>query len=172
MRSRAAVRVVGPLYWIGYPMVVCVVLTVLLSSTVRILHLPLPEPILPMVLAFSWPLIRPSMLGPAMLFVIGMFEDLYLGTPLGLWTLALLGVYGAVLSARAFIIGQDTRVLLAWWVGSVSAAFVFAYLFVMLDVKVAASIIAVLLQLVPTLLLFPVANILVQRFDDGDVRFR
>ena len=35
-----------------------------------------------------------------------------------------------------------------------------------------ASLIAVFLQVVPTLLLFPFAHRLIERFEDGDVRFR
>ena len=35
-----------------------------------------------------------------------------------------------------------------------------------------ASLIAVFLQVLPTLLLFPFAHRLIERFEDGDVRFR
>jgi rod shape-determining protein MreD len=164
--------VVGPLHWVVYPALACLVATWILGTPVRFFTLPMPEPIFPFVLAFAWPLIRPSLLGPIALFVLGMFTDFFHGGPAGLWTLSLLGVYALVLFARPFIIGQEIRVLLAWYVGATSGAFLFAYLFVMLDVQVAPSLMAVFLQLLPTLLLFPLAAMMVDRFDDGDVRFR
>ncbi len=172
MRSRNAVRVVGPLHWVIYPSLICMAATVALGTPVRVFGLPLPEPILPMILAFAWPLIRPSMLGPAMLLVTGLFEDLFMRTPLGFWTLALLGIYAAVLFARSLLTGQETKVLLGWWLSLVAAAFVYAYFFRMLDANVAPGIVPTLLQFAPTAALFPLAQMLVQRFDDGDVRFR
>ena len=35
-----------------------------------------------------------------------------------------------------------------------------------------ASLLALIGQVVPTLLLFPFANQMIERFEDGDVRFR
>jgi rod shape-determining protein MreD len=164
--------VVGPLHWVIYPALASVAATVVLGTPVRIFGLPLPEPILPLVLAFAWPLIRPSMLGPAVLFLLGVFEDLFMRTPLGFWTLALLGVYAVILFARSLLLGQETRVLLGWWLGAVAGAFIYAYFFRMFEVKVTPGVVPTLLQFVPTALLFPLAHMLVQRFDDGDVRFR
>jgi rod shape-determining protein MreD len=173
MRSnRATVRVVGPLDLLILPALACLLATLVMATPIRLFGLPPPEPVFPMILAFAWPLIRPSMLGPIALLGVGLVLDLFWGGPLGLWTLALLGVYGAVLAGRSFIIGQDLPVLLFWYVGLVSGAFLFAYLFVMLDVQMTPSLPGVLMQLGVTLLLFPLTYWLVQRFDDGDVRFR
>ena len=169
---RASVRVVGPLDWVVYPALACIAATLILATPVRLFGLPPPEPVFPMILAFAWPLIRPSILGPVALLFLGVFLDMLWGGPLGLWSLALLGVYGAVLGARSFIVGQELPVLLLWYAGLSCGAFLFLYLFVMLDVKVTPTIVGVLLQLFATLLLFPLAYLLVQRFDDGDVRFR
>jgi rod shape-determining protein MreD len=172
VRNRAAVRVVGPLDWIGVPALVCVALSVAFATVVRFIGFPPPEPIFPMMLAFAWPLIRPSIIGPVALLALGLFEDLLLGTPMGLWALALVGVYAGILSTRHLIIGQDSRVLFGWWAGSASAAYFAAYLIVWASSGAAPSLIDAALQLFVTLALFPFANNLVQRFDDGDVRFR
>ena len=172
MRTRSAVRVVGPLHWVIYPSLVCMAVTVILGTPVRIFTLPLPEPVIPLCLAFAWPLIRPSMLGPLMLLLLGVFVDLYHNAPLGLTSVAALGVYGGVLAARPIIVGQEPRVLFAWWMGLITVAFLFDYLFMMLQTQVAPSVVAVILQFLPTAMLFPVAYWLYQRFDDGDVRFR
>ncbi len=172
MRSRAAVRVVGPLDWVVVPALICVALSVAFATVVRFVGFPPPEPIFPMMLAFAWPLIRPSMVGPVSLLVLGLFEDLLLGTPLGLWALVLLGVYAGILATRHLIVGQDFRVLFGWWAGAALSAYFAAYMVIWMSNRAAPSLIDSTLQLLVTLALFPFANNLVQRFDDGDVRFR
>jgi rod shape-determining protein MreD len=173
VRNRAAVRVVGPLNWVGYPALICVALSIAFATVVRFPGgFMLPEPIFPMLLAFAWPLIRPSMIGPLVLLVLGLFEDFLLNTPTGLWALTFLGVYAAILGTRHLIVGQDFRILFGWWAGLVSAAYLTAYLIICMSNGAAPSLIDSALQLLVTLALFPFANNLVQRFDDGDVRFR
>jgi rod shape-determining protein MreD len=165
--------VVGPLDWVGYPAVLCILLSIAFATAVRFPGgAQLPEPIFPILLAFAWPLIRPSMIGPVILLALGLFEDLLLGTPLGLWALTFLGVYAGILGTRHLIVGQDFRVLFGWWAGAVSCAYMASYLVICLDDSGAPSVIDATLQLGATLALFPFANNLVQRFDDGDVRFR
>jgi rod shape-determining protein MreD len=167
------VRVVGPLNWVGYPALICVALSIAFATVVRFPGgLKLPEPIFPILLAFAWPLIRPSMVGPIVLLVLGLFEDFLLNTPTGLWALVFLGVYAGILATRHLIVGQDFRVLFGWWAGAVCSAYAAAYLIICLSDVEAPSLIGSVLQLAVTLALFPFANNLVQRFDDGDVRFR
>lgn len=172
MRRGVAVRVVGPLQWIVYPALTAMAASLVLATPVELFGLKLPEPILPMVLAFAWPLIRPSILAPAMLFVTGLFLDLLWGGPLGLWPLCLLVVYGVVLLSRTLLLGQETRVLFIWYGACTFIAFLLAYLIVTLDAGAAPSLIALFWQVLPTLLLFPAAGWMIERFDDGDVRFR
>lgn len=172
MRRARAVRVIGPLQWIVYPALVAMALSVLLATPIRLFGLSLPEPVLPLVLAFAWPLIRPSVLAPAVLFGLGVFLDLLWGGPLGLWPLSLMSVYGLVLLARSLLAGQETRLLFFWFACAVVLAFLLAYLVVRMDVGAGPALWPVLMQIVPTLLLFPAADWLIQRFDDADVRFR
>lgn len=172
MRRPTPVRVVGPLQWIVYPALIVIALTVLLATPVAVFGFKLPEPILPLVLAFAWPLIRPSMLAPAVLFGLGLFLDLFLGGPLGMWPLALMAVYAVVLATRALLAGQETQALFGWYVGCVVLAFLLAYLVVSVTAGNAPSLLALFGQVIPTLLLFPAANWLIERFDDGDTRVR
>lgn len=172
MRRPRAVRVIGPLQWIVYPALIAMALTLVLATPIRLFGLRLPEPVLPLVLAFAWPLIRPSVLAPAALFGLGVFLDLLWGGALGLWPLSLMSVYGAVLLARNLLAGQETRLLFFWFVCAVGLAFLVAYLIVRLDVGAGPALWPILFQVLPTLLLFPAADWLIQRFDDGDVRFR
>lgn len=172
MRRPVAVRVVGPVGWIFIPAFLALSGTVLLATPVKLFGLSLPEPLLPMVLAFAWPLIRPSMLAPAVLFVLGVAVDIILGARLGLAPLMLLAVYGAILGARSFLIGQETPVLFLWYAVSATVALSVGYLIVTLGAGNAPSVLAFLMFVLPTLLLFPLADRLVERFDDGDTRFR
>ncbi len=172
MRRPVTIRVVGPVQWVFYPALIAIALTVLLATPVELFGLKLPEPVLPLILAFAWPLIRPSMVAPAVLFALGLFLDLFWGGTLGLWPLCLLSVYGAVLASRSLLAGQETQILFVWYALCALGAFVVAYLIVTLDAGRAPSLLALLGQVVPTLLLFPVADWMIQRFDDGDVRFR
>jgi rod shape-determining protein MreD len=68
--------------------------------------------------------------------------------------------------------GQETRVLFVWYTVAVLGAFFLAYVIATIDAGRAPSLLALLGQIVPTLLIFPLADRLIQRFDDGDVRFR
>lgn len=172
MRRAVAVRVVGPVQWIVIPALITVVATILLATPVELFGLNLPEPVIPMVLAFAWPMIRPSVVAPLVLTGLGLFLDIFTGGVLGLWGLALLAIYAVVLASRSFLIGQDTAVLFAWYAAGCGLAFVFAYLIVSLIARNPPSVLALIGQIVPTLLLFPFANSMIERFEDGDVRFR
>ena len=172
MRRAITVRVVGPLQWIVYPALIAIGITILLAIPVRLFGLNLPEPVFPLVLAFAWPLIRPSMLAPVVLFGLGVFLDLFWGGMLGLWPLSLLAVYGVILLTANLLAGQATIVLFALYVASTGLAFFLAYVITTMSLGNAPSLLAVLGQVVPTLLLFPLADWLIQRFDDADVRVR
>jgi rod shape-determining protein MreD len=172
MKHAFAVRVVGPQHWLGWPLLAVVLATVVFATPFRLFGLPLPEPIFPMVLAFAWPLIRPSILAPFALLLVGLFLDLFWGGPLGLWALSLLIPSAIVLVARSLILGQTVKVMFLWYAASVATTFGFAFVFTALDAMQNPSIVAVMLQLTVTLLLFPFAEMLIRRFDEGEVRFR
>ena len=172
MRRGFQVRVVGPQDWILFPALIALALTILFATPVKLFGLQPPEPIFPMVLAFAWPLIRPSMLAPLALLLCGLFLDLLWGGPLGLWALVMLGVYGVILLVRGLIVGQETLLLFFWFAGATVAAYAVAWLFVALDAGAAPSLWGSFLQAGITVALFPAANYLIERFDDGDVRFR
>lgn len=172
MRRPVTVRVVGPTQWIVYPALAVVAATVLLAVPIQLFGLKPPEPVLPLMLAFAWPLIRPSIIAVIVLFGLGLFLDLFWGGALGLWPLALMTVYGAMLLARTFLAGQQTAVRFALYVLAIGLAFLLAYTVVSLSAGNAPSLLALSGQVIPTLLLFPLADWLIQRFDDGDVRFR
>lgn len=160
------------LAWIGVPALICLAATIALGVPFRAFGLALPEPVFPMALAFAWPVIRPSLLAPLVLLLLGLFLDLYWATPKGLWALSLLIAYGSLLLARSLLIGQAAATLAGWYVAATALAFGAAYLFTTVDSGVAPSLTATGLQLAVTVVLFPLAYRLVRRFEDADVRFR
>ena len=136
------VRVVGPLQWVIYPALVCMAATLILATPVELFGLKLPEPVLPLVLAFAWPLIRPSMTAPAVLFGLGVFLDMFWGGTMGVWPLCLLTVYAVVLGSRNLLAGQETQVLVVWYPLCTMGAFLMAYLVVSLAAGRAPSLLS------------------------------
>jgi rod shape-determining protein MreD len=168
----AGARPMAPWRWIGVPIVQCLILTVIFSLPFRPFGLSLPEPIFPMVPAFAWAVIRPSMLAPAGVLVMGLFLDILWGAPLGLWALSLLLVYGAGLVGRSMMAGQSFPVMWAWYAAATGLVLGAAFLFTMVGAHATADPIAIAWQFLATVILFPFAHLLIDRFEDADVRFR
>ena len=59
-----------------------------------------------------------------------------------------------------------------WLIVLTLGAFALAYLIVAIRAGNPPSLLALFWQVIPTLLLFPVSAWLIERFDDGDTRFR
>ena len=168
----SAARRLSPLGWLGIPMLLCVLATVVLATPVRPFGLALPQPVFPLALAFAWALIRPSVLPPFALLALGLFLDVFWGGPQGLWPLCLLAAYAAVLLLRRLITGQDFIVMGAWYGLTAAAAFGVGYLLMTMDAGGQPSLLALGWQFLWTLLLYPFAHRLIDRYEDADVRFR
>jgi len=146
--------------------------TLLFGIPLRLWGLQLPEPIFAMPAVFAWAVIRPSVLAPMGILILGLFLDLFWGGSLGFWPLCLLIAYGILLAGRNMMAGQS-RVMLWIWYGMVTAiAQLSGYLFVMLDNRAMPSLVSVGWQYLATLVLFPFAYRLIDLFEDADVRFR
>lgn len=167
-----AARPLNPLLWIGLPMIQALALIVLFAIPLRVFGLSLPEPVFVLVPTFAWPVIRPSITAPFAVLGMGLMLDIFWGAPVGLWGLSLLVAYGVVLAGRSWMVGQSTPVMWAWYVAICGVAFGSAYLFSMLDSGGEASFIAVGWQFLATIVLYPFAHWLIERFEDADVRFR
>ena len=168
----SAARPLEPWRWLGVPMLQVLAATILFGIPFRAFGLQLPEPIFAMALAFAWAVIRPSILAPFGLLLMGLFLDVFWGGPLGLWALCLLIAYGGALAGRTMMAGQNRAILWAWYGATTATAMVAAYLFVLLDSKSAPGLVPIAWQFVATILLYPFANHLIEMFEDADVRFR
>ena len=165
-------RPLEPWRWLGVPMVQAIVATIAFGIPLRAFSLQLPEPIFPMVLAFAWAVIRPSILAPFAILVMGLFLDFFWGGPLGLWALCLLIGYGGALAGRSMMAGQSWIILCVWYALVTATAMVAGYLFVMLDTRSTPGVVAMAWQFLATIILYPFAQRLIDLFEDADVRFR
>lgn len=168
----SAARPLEPWRWIGLPLVYCAAVTILFGIPLHVFQWQLPEPVFLMVLAFAWAVIRPSVLAPFALLLGGLFLDVYWSGPLGLWALCLLIAYGCAFFGRSMMAGQSQLILFVWYALVTATAFVAGYLFVMLDSKSSPGLIPLAWQFLATIVLYPFAQRLIDRFEDADVRFR
>ena len=172
MASRNTTQTLQPWRWIAVPALLSICATVVLAAPFRLFGLGLPQPMFPLALAFAWAVIRPSILGPLALFVLGLFDDFFWDGPLGLWALALICAYGLALSGRSLMAGQGSVVMGAWYAAACCLGVGVAFAFASLVAHERPNLFAVLWQLLWTMALYPVVLWLVNRFEDADPRFR
>ena len=71
-------------------------------------------PMLNIIVIFYWTVYRPDLVPPAVLFLIGLIDDVVMGTPLGLMASIFVLLYGVTLSQRQFFIGKPFYIT---WLG-------------------------------------------------------
>jgi rod shape-determining protein MreD len=168
----SAARPLDPWRWLGVPMVQALIATLLFGIPLRIWGLRLPEPVFAMPVVFAWAVIRPSVLAPMGVLIMGLALDIFWGGPLGFWAICLLLGYGVVLAGRNMMAGQSQAILWSWYGLVTATAFAAGYLIVMLDAQTMPNLVAVGWQFLATMLLYPFAHRLIEMFEDADVRFR
>lgn len=105
---------------------------------VTVLPLPLPGygtivPMLALCSVFFWAVHYPSLLPPAVVFAIGLFQDVLTGALVGSGVVVLLLAYGAVIRQRVFF--RNKSFLVIWWsfmivaLGAGALAWILASLF-------------------------------------------
>src|SRR5579872_2072350 len=161
-----------PWRWLMAPMAVCMILTLLFAAPIEVFGLQLPEPVFAMVPAFAWAVLRPSILAPAFLLLLGLFCDLIWGGRLGLWGLSLMVAFGFVLVTRNMMSGQGRLMMWVWYAAAWSAGMGVAYTATVVHDGHGPTLLAVAGQWLPTVLLYPAADRLIARFEDSDPRFR
>jgi len=165
-------RPLEPWRWLGVPLLQALGATLIFGIPFHIWGVQLPEPVFPMAVAFAWAVIRPSILAPFGVLIMGLALDLYWGGPLGFWALCLLIPYGMALAGRNMMAGQNHAVVWAWYGMVTATAMLAGFLFVMLDSRSTPSLVAVGWQFLATIVLYPYAYRLIDMFEDADVRFR
>jgi rod shape-determining protein MreD len=166
------IRGLNPWLWIGAPMLQAMVATLLFALPIRVFGLQAPEPVFAMAPAFAWAAIRPSVIAPFAVLILGLFLDYLWGGPRGLWSLSLLLTYGLALSGRSMLAGQGRITLFVWYAALTALSFFMAWLITAMTAGGAPNLIGVGLQYLATIALYPFAQALIDLFEDADVRFR
>jgi rod shape-determining protein MreD len=165
-------RSLEPWRWLGVPMLQVLAATMVFAVPLRFWGIGLPEPLFAMPIVFAWAVIRPSVLAPFCVVLLGLFMDLLWGAPTAFWSVCLLLGYGMVIGGRAMLQGQSRGVMWASYGVMTGLSMGSAYLITMLDVKTMPNPLPVFWQYLATVVLYPFADRLIERFEDADVRFR
>ncbi len=165
-------RPMDPLRWLGVPALACVVATIVFAIPIKVFGFRLPEPVFAMVPAFAWAVIRPSVIAPFVLMLLGLFLDLFWGGPLGLWGISLLASYTVVLASRSIMTGQSRPMRQVWFAGATGLTMLTGFLICSIVSLAAPNMLSVFWQFLATAVLYPFAHRLIERFEDADVRFR
>ena len=171
MRGGMAAKVIGPWDWIIAPALICAAAILLFDAPIQPFNLYLPEPVFALVLAFAWPLIRPSYIAPFVLGGLGLFMDLNYNTPLGFWTLLLVLVYGSLTALRTYIVGQERIIVFGIYLLVEFVFFATGTIFMTLDTGGVPRLWGVFEQMFATTLLFPAVLYLLEKYLHADARF-
>ena len=153
-------------------MLLCIVGTLAFALPLRLVTLQPPEPVFGLVPAFAWAVIRPSVMPPLALLVLGLFQDLLWGTPLGFWPLCLLSLHALILIVRASLSGQSFWMLWGWYGVGCVLAFGIGVALETIAAGTVPNLVGVAAQWLVSVALYPLANLLIDRYEDADVRFR
>lgn len=156
--------------WVLGPVAVCVLGTLLFAAPLRLSGLMAPEPVFPLTAAFVWAALRPSMIAPAALVLLGIFLDFLWGGPIGLWPLCLMAAHVLALSVRRLLSGEDFAVLWVWYAIACAVAFAVGEGLLRVAYGVWPSLTGVALQAGVTVALFPLAWWLIERYHTDERR--
>jgi rod shape-determining protein MreD len=170
--SFQAARPLDAWNWLILPGLTGIAASILLALPFRLFGFSLPEPVFILVPAFVWAVVRPSILPPLILLVLGLCLDFLWAAPLGLWALSLLAGYSGVLLTRSFASGQGRAANWIWFGLMCLLVQFVAYVITVMTTHVAPNLVAVGWQWLASTALYPFADRLIERFEDTDVRFR
>lgn len=161
----------NPVNWLVKPALYCAAASLLLALPVKIYGLQPPEPVFGMAPAFAWAVIRPSILPAFALVALGLFQDMLWGGSPGLWPVCLLTVYAVAFAVRRALAAEGFRALWAWYGAVCALGFGAGVLLFSLVGAEVPSLVGVALQFAVTVLLFPTSWLVIERYEDADVRF-
>lgn len=137
------------------PTILGVLGVLMLAAPIRLFEGTVPTPIIPLVIVFFWSVYGPDYMPSVSVFLIGLLQDLLTGGPLGLWPAVYLVTQFIVLSQRAYFLGREQKVV---WIGFALAsagAGLILWLVMSLMSGVLLPVTALALQLLATVLIYP-----------------
>ena len=96
------------------PAALTVALVILNAVPLKIPGLTPVLPVLALIGVFHWAIYRPELLPPSIVFVIGVLQDTLAGTPIGVYALVFLAIYGGVVLQQRFFLGKSFTIV---WIG-------------------------------------------------------
>ncbi len=113
---------------------------------IGVLPLHIPEyaaiaPVFAVTSVYHWGVYRPHLLPSLAVFVLGLVQDVLSGTPIGLYAVVFLSLYGVCVFQRQFLVGKSFLVYwmgfgLIWFVASIELwALSSAWHLALLDIK-------------------------------------
>jgi rod shape-determining protein MreD len=113
-------------------------------------------PMLTLSAIFYWTIYRPNLTPPILMFLIGLMQDIFFGTTIGLMAAIFLGVYGITLTQRKIFIAKTFYVM---WLGfAVISAVAFTSIWTLSGLLSGSYVVSIvpLVQYVLTVLSFPI----------------
>ena len=144
------------------PLIVTLTLVVLCAVPYGIPSLNKVMPLLPLLSVYFWAVHRPNLTPVIGHFVIGLLQDVLVGTPIGLSAAMFVGVHAAVDYQRAFFHGKTFWVLWFFFALLMTMVVFLSYVVVAIYNVAFGPISPVLLQLCLTIAFYPLLTRLFQ----------
>lgn len=96
------------------PLALTLILVVVNVVPMHIPGLARVVPLLPLMAVYHWAIYRPKLMPALAVFVVGVLQDTLTGTPIGVYAVVFLSVYGVVMSQRRFLVGKSFAIV---WLG-------------------------------------------------------
>lgn len=137
------------------------------------IHIPYYGPIaanIGVMAVFYWVVYRPDLVPPSAAFLIGLWQDMMVGTPLGLNALVLVVVQMALAAQRRFFQGKSF--LVVWWAFAMIAflAAMLGWIFMMALYTVWLTPTPAVFQLLLTIALYPFVTWILARTQHAVLR--
>jgi rod shape-determining protein MreD len=102
------------------PLALSFLLVIISATPLRIPEFGPVAPNVALIAAYYWGIYRPDLFPLSAAFVVGLWQDVLVGTPLGMNALVLLAIHWFILSQRRFFQGKSFAVV--WWAFALMAA--------------------------------------------------
>lgn len=141
------------------PTVLGILGVLMLIAPLRLFEGGLPTPLFPLIVIFFWSIYGPGFVPSFSTFLIGLFQDLMLGGPLGVWMVVYLLTQYLVITQRDYFLGRDQHVV---WLGFAIICTGSGFLVWILNSLLAGNwvpVLPLLMQLLVTVAFYPVIAI-------------
>jgi rod shape-determining protein MreD len=141
------------------PVLVALLFVVIANLPVSVAGGLVPAPLLALAPIYFWAVLRPDLMPPAAVLLVGIFEDLLSGGPPGIWATGFLAAYGLGSRQRETFVGLSGLGSLLGFAAATFTAAAAAYFLASIVYWQPAPLAALLLESLVTILLYPVLGL-------------